>query len=173
MTIKFITDRGVSHELVRHRLASFTQESTRYCSYNNAKFGSQIKFIRPSWGSESVLGEWFAETDDIKQDLMNHRIWKSGYSVAESLWLQSMLQAETAYLSMLSNGWVAQQARSVLPNSLKTTIVVTANIREWLHIFQLRAIEKAAHPQMRDLLIPAYKECRRQAPHLFELGDPE
>ena len=171
MSVKFITDRGISHELVRHRLASFTQESTRYCSYIKDKFDGQITVIRPPWTSKSLLGEWLI--DEKNPDALVKRVWDSKAPLVESAWLTSMFQSENTYLLLLKKGWSPQQARSVLPNSLKTSIVVTANFREWLHIFQLRAIEKAAHPQMRDLMIPLYEECRKACPEIFNLGDPE
>jgi thymidylate synthase (FAD) len=154
MTVIFITDRGVSHEIVRHRLASFTQESTRFCNYSKDKFQGQVTFIRPIWEPKEVLGEW-------TEDLMNND------------WLSDMSHAEHAYLRHISKGETPQQARSVLPNSLKTKIAVTTNFREWWHIFRLRAISKAAHPQMRDLMIPLYQECRQMGPEIFDLGDPE
>lgn len=162
MTVIFITDRGVSHELVRHRLASFTQESTRFCSYDKAKFNGQVTFIRPIWVDERVLGEY------PKKDLVSNQL-----SVTDFLWLANMSHAEADYLGLLSEKWTAQQARSILPNSLKTKIAVTANFREWRHIFKLRAVEKAAHPQMRDLMIPLYQECRQICPEIFDVGDPE
>lgn len=159
LTVMFTTDRGVSHELVRHRLASFTQESTRYCNYSKDKFAGQVTFIRPIWVSDKVLNREALTSEDLSpQDL---------------IWLTQMSKAEEAYLGLLGIGWTAQQARSVLPNSLKTKIAMTANFREWKHIFQLRAIEKAAHPQMRDLMIPLYQQCRQLCPELFDLGDPE
>lgn len=159
LTVMFTTDRGVSHELVRHRLASFTQESTRYCNYSKDKFAGQVTFIRPVWVSDKVLDrESLSSADLSSQDL---------------LWLTQMAKAEEAYLGLLKSGWSAQQARSVLPNSLKTKIAMTANFREWKHVFQLRAIEKAAHPQMRSLMIPLYQQCRHFCPELFDLGDPE
>jgi thymidylate synthase (FAD) len=159
LSVVFTTDRGVSHELVRHRLASFTQESTRFCSYNKDKFAGQVTFIRPVWVSDRVLDrKKISSTEISSQDL---------------LWLTQMSKAEEAYLNLLELGWTAQQARSVLPNSLKTKIAVTANFREWRHILQLRAIEKAAHPQMRSLMIPLYNECRKMCPEVFDLGDPE
>jgi thymidylate synthase (FAD) len=142
MSVRFVTDRGVSHEIVRHRLASFTQESTRYCNYGKEKFGKELTFIEPVWG-------------------------------ACPIWIEAMMAAETAYLGLIEEGQSAQQARAVLPNSLKTEIVVTANLREWRHIFQLRAVEKAAHPQMRDLMIPLYLKCRENIPELFDLGEPQ
>ena len=165
MTVKFTTDRGVSHELVRHRLASFTQESTRYCNYSKDKFAGQVTFIRPSWVSEAVLGGWGPGTE--------HPEPIEGLSKADSTWFSTVAMTEIMYLGLLRDGWKPQQARSVLPNSLKTKIAVTANFREWLHIFQLRAVEKAAHPQMRDLMIPLYTWCRELCPDIFDLGDPE
>jgi len=147
LSVKFITDRGVSHELVRHRLCSFTQESTRYCNYSKDKFDNGITFIWP--------------------------IWYNQEETASAIWLKSISQSEIDYLKMLELGWNPQQARSVLPNSLKTEIVVSANFREWKHIFRLRAISKAAHPQMRDLMIPLYNYCREQLPEIFDLGAKE
>jgi len=147
MSVKFITDRGVSHELVRHRLCSFTQESTRYCNYSKDKFDNQLTFIWPVWYEQE--------------------------ETASAIWLKSICQSEIDYLVMLEHGWNPQQARSILPNSLKTEIVVSCNFRELKHIFQLRAISKAAHPQMRNLMIPLYNYCRKELPEIFEMGDPE
>ena len=146
LSVKFITDRGVSHEIVRHRLCSFTQESTRYCDYSKDKFDKQLTFIKP-----------------IGMDDKNRFI----------IWQTAMIQAEKYYLMMIDNKENPQQARSVLPNSLKTEIVVSANFREWKHIFRLRAISKAAHPQMRDLMIPLYNYCKEQLPEIFDLGEVE
>jgi thymidylate synthase (FAD) len=146
LSVKFITDRGVSHEIVRHRLCSFTQESTRYCDYSKDKFDNQLTFIKP-----------------IGMDDKNRFI----------IWQTAMIQAEKYYLMMIDNKENPQQARSVLPNSLKTEIVVSANFREWKHIFRLRAISKAAHPQMRDLMIPLYNYCKEQLPEIFDLGEVE
>ena len=145
MTVHFVTDRGISHEIVRHRLCSFVQESTRYCNYGKDKFGSEVTFIKPS----SIGG------------------------VEESVWKAACYESEKAYLCMLDKGVTPQQARSVLPNSLKTEIIVKANFREWRHIFQLRAISKAAHPDMRALMIPLYQQCRKICPEVFEMGEPE
>ena len=167
MTVKFTTDRGVSHEIVRHRLASFTQESTRYCNYSKDKFAGQVTFIRPSWVNLEYTGVF-----DIPR-CKELGCYEHTTRTPDQLWLLSCLTSEEAYLSLLKEGWKAQQARAVLPNSLKTKIAVTANFREWLHIFQLRAVEKAAHPQMRDLMIPLYTWCRELCPDIFDLGDPE
>jgi thymidylate synthase (FAD) len=162
MTVKFITDRGVTHEIVRHRLASFTQESTRYCNYGAEKFGNQLTFIRPVWADKGVIGEW---PNALLEDL--------AINGPSFRWMDAMSRDEGCYLMLLEEGWAPQQARSVLPNSLKTEIVVTANLREWRHIFQLRAVEKAAHPQMRDLMIPLYNHSREYLPEIFDLGEPE
>ena len=142
-TVKFITNRGVTHELVRHRVASFGQESTRYVNYG----GDDIQFIKPAW-----CPNW--NTDDV----------------ALGLWLIDMKQSEENYKELLREGWQAEHAREVLPNSLKTEIVVTANFREWRHIFKLRAIGTTGkpHPQMQALMIPVLKEFATLRPALFE-----
>jgi thymidylate synthase (FAD) len=148
MAVCFVTDRGVSHELVRHRLCSFVQESTRYCNYDEDKFGRELTVIRPSaWDSWS----------DSQKD-----------------WWKGLLEyAELNYLEMVQDDMPPQEARSVLPNSLKTEIVVRANFREWRHIFRLRALSKAAHPDMRALMLPLYEQCRSLLPCVFNMGDPE
>jgi thymidylate synthase (FAD) len=148
MTVQFVTDRGVSHELVRHRLCSFVQESTRYCNYDDDKFGRELTVIKPS--------AWDSWTDSQKD-------W----------WKSSLEYAELNYLEMVQDDMKPQQARSVLPNSLKTEIVVRANFREWRHIFKLRAISKAAHPDMRALMLPLYTQCRGLLPCVFDMGDVE
>ncbi len=137
ISVDFVCDRGVSHELVRHRLCSFTQESTRYCNYD--KIG--IMFIRPFF---------WKETDDRYK-----------------CWLQVMEAAEKAYTTLIDSGATPEEARSVLPNSLATEIVVTANIREWRHILRLRTAA-SAHPQMRQLMIPLLVELKRKLPVLFD-----
>jgi thymidylate synthase (FAD) len=145
MIVQFVTDRGVSHELVRHRLCSFVQESTRYCNYASDKFDGELTFIQPTH-----------EKNDA------------------GAWQYICREAERAYLDLvLTKGWTPQQARSVLPNSLKTEIVVKANFREWMHIFKLRAISKAAHPDMRRLMVPLYEHVRSIAPMVFDMGDVE
>ena len=140
LTIKFICDRGVSHELVRHRLASYSQESTRYCNY--AKKGALV-FIRP-----------FFFTD--KGDLGRYGIWFNAITFAES-----------SYLRLIELRATPQEARSVLPNSLKTEIVVTANLREWRHILKLRC-DKAAHPQMRQLMCPLLNQLKSSIAVIFD-----
>lgn len=144
ITVKFVTDRGVTHELVRHRIASFTQESSRYCSYGKSKFGSEITVIEPFFFNVN-------ESSDVV-----YAEWKTGCEFAEA-----------AYMRLLALGAKAQEARSVLPNSLKTEIVVTANPREWRHIFALRTV-KEAHPQIRQIMCPLLAKFRTMWPILFD-----
>lgn len=141
LSVKFTVDRGVSHELVRHRIASFAQESTRYCNYGNAKFGNEITFIQPLFYEEG--------------------------SNAYDLWRVSCANAEYYYLELLKAGSAPQEARSVLPNSTKTEIIITANYREWRNFFKLR-IAPAAHPQMREVTIPLFNELKSILPCIFE-----
>ena len=141
ISVKFICDRGVSHEIVRHRIASYAQESTRYCNYSKDKFGNEITVIRPCFWSET----------------------EEPYEV----WLNAMLQAEKSYFALINSGARAEQVRSVLPNSLKTEIVMTANFREWRHFFKLRTA-KDAHPQMREIAVPLLNELKEKLPELFE-----
>jgi thymidylate synthase (FAD) len=140
-TVKFIVDRGVSHEIVRHRVASYCQESTRYCNYSKDKFGNEITVIKPCfWDEKSNL-----YTD-----------WKS-----------AMRMSESHYFDLLEQGATPQEARAVLPNSLKTEVVMTANIREWRHFLKLRT-SSAAHPQIREVAIPLLKELQEKIPVLFD-----
>ncbi len=141
VSVRFICDRGVSHEIVRHRLASYTQESTRYCNYTKGKFGSEITVIEPCFWSQ----------DDEK-----YKVWK-----------QAIEQIESAYNKLVELGATPQEARSILPNSLKTEIVVTMNLREWRHFFTMRT-SAAAHPQMREVSIPLLKEFQKQIPIIFD-----
>jgi len=147
-SVRFTTDRGVTHELVRHRLCAFSQESTRYCNYGNG----HVKLIRPVWCSSDVLGQHGAVPDSPTDP--------------ERIWLAQMLCAEASYKTLLKQGWRPEQARAVLPNSLKTEIVVTANLREWAHILQLRC-SRAAHPQIRELMKPLLEDFRGKVPFIF------
>jgi thymidylate synthase (FAD) len=144
ISVKLTCDRGVTHEVVRHRLDSFAQESTRYCNYGTDKFDGQVTFIKPFfWNSD---GDTFREYE---------------------LWRTSCLVAEDTYLTMLNKECSPQEARDVLPNSLKTEIWWTANLREWRHIFGLRAA-KPAHPQMRQLMIPTRCFLGAALPAVFD-----
>lgn len=140
ITAKFICDRGVSHEIVRHRIASYCQESTRYCNYSKDKFGNEITVIKPCFYEEK--------------------------STAFSEWYASCKSSEIYYFALLYEG-KAEEARSVLPNSLKTEIVMTTNIREWRHFFKLRC-SKAAHPQMRQVATMLFEQMKSRYPVFFE-----
>ena len=154
VTVRFVIDRGVSHELVRHRLCAFSQESTRYCNY--AKKG--VCFVIPPW-IDLPAGEYGdAVVVQVASDLSRPK--------STVVWLTAIAQSAIHYETLLSSGWQPQQARSVLPNSLKTEIVVTANAREWRHIFVLRTA-KAAHPQMLEVMVPLLKQFANRSPALF------
>lgn len=155
ISVKIICDRGVSHEIVRHRLASYSQESTRYCNYGT-KIGG-CTFIIPVW------------CKNIEPIELNPLIWElpSNITSEERTWMTSLNLAEKCYLSLLKAKWSPQQARSVLPNSLKTEIVMTANLREWKHFFKLRTSNKA-HPQMREIAIPLLNTFKKYIPIIFE-----
>lgn len=150
VTVKFVCDRGVSHEFVRHRVFSFAQESTRYCNYSKDKFGKECTFIIPSWFNK------YMDEDYSNCHTMN---WQDGLDVAdaETNWLYAMLFAEKTYFSSLENGMIAQQARAVLPNSLKTELIMTGTIEQWEGFFKLRDA-KDAHPQARELAQPLHEE---------------
>ncbi len=141
ITVKIICDRGVSHEIVRHRIASFSQESTRYCNYTHEKFGKELTLIRP----------YFWEEDGDK-----YRVWE-----------ETMQVMERAYNQLIELGAKPEEARSILPNSLKTEIVVTMNLREWRHFFKLRTTPRA-HPQMRQIAIPLLNEFKAKIPIIFD-----
>lgn len=141
ISVKMVCDRGVTHEIVRHRVASYSQESTRYCNYQKDKFGNELTFIKPVF--------W-------KEDSPEYTLWK-----------ESMQQIEDQYMKLIDMGASAQEARSILPNSLKTEIVVTMNLREWRHFFRLRTAS-AAHPQIREIAGMVLEEFRRQIPVVFD-----
>jgi thymidylate synthase (FAD) len=139
ITVKIICDRGVSHELVRHRVASYAQESTRYCNYSHDRFNNEITVITP-FGLSS----------------QQYYYWHDSCTVAEK-----------CYFAMLESGSTPQMARSVLPTSLKTEIVVTMNLREWRHFFKLRTAI-GAHPQMREITIPMLSMFKKLIPVVFD-----
>ena len=139
ISVRIICDRGVSHELVRHRIASYSQESTRYCNYSKGKFGSELTFIRPYWDDRSISAEMIR---------------------LRACWQEACLNAEWSYKKMIDAGCTPEAARAVLPNCLKTEVVMTANLREWRHFFKLRCAP-AAHPDMRiiaNMLLTAFKD---------------
>jgi len=141
ITVKITCDRGVSHEIVRHRIASYGQESTRYCNYSKNKFGNEITVIEPCF--------WDKDSEVYKQ------------------WEMACQQAEQVYFNLLKNGATPEEARSVLPNSLKTEIVVTMNMRSWRNFFKLRTANDA-HPQIREVARPLLAELQQQLPELFD-----
>ena len=161
ITVKFICDRGVSHELVRHRLASFAQESTRYCNYSKDE---HISFIIPSWIN---LPE-----KEYVGIMENNHLCCSDFSgltndINAHAWFWHCLHSERIYNNLIMNNLTPQQARSILPNSLKTEINVSANIREWRHILKLRC-SNAAHPDMQYLMRPLLNEFKQRIPILFD-----
>ena len=141
VTVKFVVDRGVSHEIVRHRIASYCQESTRYCNYSKDDFGSEITCIIPHYLDYKSEG------------------WET--------WKAAMKSCEDAYFKLLDIGHTAQEARAVLPNSLKTEVVMTANLREWRTFFKLRCAN-AAHPQMREVTRPLLEDFKNLIPVVFD-----
>ena len=167
ITARFICDRGVSHELVRHRLAAYSQESTRYANYGKDKFGNQITVILPLWYPNLRPGEFAAPPDGEGDLVLPDSVDPEALTPAETTWLRAMLLAAAAYLALLAYGEKAQQARGVLPTALKTEIVMTANLREWRHVFSLRCA-KAAHPQIRELLLPFLAEVHERIPAVFD-----
>ena len=141
LSVRFICDRGVTHEIVRHRLASYCQESTRYCNYSNEQFGAEITVIEPLYLARATF--------------------------PYNLWRDAMQNAEDTYFALLEEGLTPQEARAVLPNSLKTEIIMTANLREWRHFCKLRA-SKAAHPQMREVAGMLLSQLKELYPVFFE-----
>lgn len=157
LIVRFTVDRGVSHELVRHRLASFAQESTRYCNYTSEKFDGHITFIIPPWFKNITEGIYFENT-----------IIESGkYSMEETTWLLAMLDSERAYNTLIEMGEQPQQARAVLPNSLKTVINMKQDFRSWRNFFKLR-VAPTAHPQMREETRPLLDEVKTLVPVVFD-----
>lgn len=145
ITVKVICDRGVTHEIVRHRLASYSQESTRYCNYSNEKFGSELTFINPCF--------WDDDGDHSK--------------TLYTIWAEEMERIEDKYNEMIMCGAKPEEARTILPNSLKTEIVMTMNIREWRHFFKMRCSSRA-HPQMRQIANMIKAEFQSRIPLLFD-----
>lgn len=147
--VRFICDRGVSHEFVRHRVFSFAQESTRYCNYSKDKFGNELTFIQPCYLNEAELAQYGPY----------HLVSRN--KSPESIFICSLNNAEKDYLTLIESGWKAQEARAVLPNALKTELVMTGFVTDWQHFFDLRCASNA-HPQARELAIPLYEEFLNQ-----------
>lgn len=153
LSVKFTVDRGVSHELVRHRIASFAQESTRYCNYSLDKFGNEINVIEIDGG--------------IEHDAKMKKMSTLERNAIEDEWASAMEDAEKHYIKLMEMGATPQIARSVLPNSTKTEITITANYREWRNFFKLRTA-KAAHPQMQEVTRPLLNELKTRLPIIFD-----
>lgn len=148
ITVKVICDRGVTHEIVRHRVASYSQESTRYCNYSKDKFGNQISVID--------IGSGFSYDLSNETDQKKYKVWENAMKAAESY-----------YFEMLALGASPQEARAILPNSLKTEIVMTMNLREWRHFLRLR-LSSAAHPQIREISQLLFDKFKEELPIFFE-----
>ena len=138
-TVKFICDRGVSHEFVRHRVFSFAQESTRYCNYSKDKFNNELTFIIPCWIKNLKEGNYYAycEYNNSKNDTSKR-------------WFDSCMSSEFVYTNLIEEGWKPQEARTILPNSLKTELIMTGFDSDWQNFFKLRCAPNA-HPQAKEL----------------------
>ncbi|KPU45650.1 thymidylate synthase ThyX [Oxobacter pfennigii] len=145
ISVRIICDRGVTHEIVRHRIASYSQESTRYCNYSRDKFDNQITYIKPNF--------WCSENEGDKEKM--------------KLWEETLSVIEKNYMKLVDLGATPQEARSILPNSLKTELVMTMNLREWRHFLRLRA-SKASHPQMREVAFLILNEFKGKIPVIFD-----
>lgn len=160
ITVKFTCDRGVSHEFVRHRVFSFAQESTRYCNYSKDKFGNELTFILPPWVDERQLGEQNSRELLIQMGSLDNPTY-SQEDLNELYFLSGLASSEIQYFNLISNGWKPQQARAVLPNSLKTELIMTGTIEQWEGFFKLRDANDA-HPQARELAAPLHEEFIRR-----------
>lgn len=154
ITVKFVCDRGVSHEFVRHRVFSFAQESTRYCNYSKGKFGYQLTCIIPSWLG---LEEGSYSLEDVEEKYDKCLIIDRCKNAEEASFVRALCHAEREYFDLLELNWKAQQARDVLPNSLKTELVMTGTIKQWEGFFKLRDAG-SAHPQAYELAHPLHEE---------------
>lgn len=149
LSVRFTLDRGISHEFVRHRVFSFAQESTRYCNYSKDSFGNELTFIIPDWCNIPEISiESFGKIDWRKLD---------GFEQPYDSWYKAIMACELNYFTLLNQGWTPQQARSILPNSLKTELVMTGTVSQWKGFFKLRC-DSAAHPQARELAEPLEQE---------------
>lgn len=153
ITVRFVVDRGISHELVRHRIASFSQESTRYCNYSKGRFGNSLTVIYP---------KGIANTKEHNKDVVPDEI--------DNIWYKAMESARDAYFDLLDKGVTPEFARSVLPTSVKTEVIMTANLREWLHFFNLRlkGTTGKPHPQMVEVTRDLIKQFQEAVPVVFD-----
>lgn len=173
VTIHFVCDRGVSHEFVRHRVMSFAQESTRYCNYSKDKFGNELTFILPPWVDERQLGEQNSQELLIQMGSLSNPTYTQE-DLNELYFLFSLASSEVQYFNLINNGWKPQEARAVLPNSLKTELVVTGFVSDWEHFFELRDAG-SAHPQARELAHLLHMEFlrRKYLVSLYDEANPD
>ena len=157
VSVRVICDRGVAHEIVRHRIAAYAQESTRFCNYSKDKFGGHITFIKPCFFPEIICG--IADPKYLSID--------KPPKTKAAMWTHQMYWCEKTYLKMIEEGCKPEEARSVLPNSLKTEIVMTLDLTAWRHFFTLRTA-KAAHPQMREITVPLLEKFKTLIPLIFD-----
>ena len=150
VTVKFICDRGISHEFVRHRVFSFSQESSRYCNYSKNKFGNEITFIEPFWLKDIPVEYYTRSPENLNPS-------ERCDSAAKFLYQLELI--EETYFELIEEGWKPEQARNILPNSLKTELMMTGFVTDWKHFFELRC-SKAAHPQSQELAIPLEEEFK-------------
>lgn len=171
ITVKFVCDRGVSHEIVRHRIASYAQESTRYVNYSSDGKQEGCTFIIPEWCPDIVemATNSVRDLDDLIPKTCDYRGDRECTDM-QFAWAVSMLRLSNQYDNFIKAGWKPEQARTILPNSTKTEINVKMNLREWRHFFKLRT-SPAAHPQMRELTIPLLNEFQLLLPELFKTDD--
>lgn len=156
VSVKIVCNRGTSHQIVRHRLAAYSQESSYYCNYG----GTEIQFIRPAWMTEDA---WPLD-ETIRED--SPRL-ANAVDVCEAVFVRSCLDAEKAYNGLLLGGWNTQQAREVLPNAVKTELIMTANLREWRHVFRMRCAMED-HVQIRVLMRSGLRAMSKRVPVLFD-----
>ena len=151
VTVKFICDRGISHEFVRHRVFSFSQESSRYCNYSKDKFSNEITFIEPFW-LKDIPVEYYTRSPES--------LMPSERCDSAANFLYQLELIEETYFELIEKGWKPEQARNILPNSLKTELMMTGFVSDWKHFFELRC-SKAAHPQSQELAIPLEEEFKK------------
>ena len=151
ISVRVICPRIISQQIQRHRLASYSQESQRFVNYSNDKFGNELTFIKPSWFKSSL--------EELNKGRPSH--------LDEGYWIDCMLRTESEYLSFIDRGWKPQQARSVLPNYIKTEFVMTMNLREWRYFLKLRT-KKDVDPQLLEITIPLLQEFKENIPVIFD-----
>ena len=174
VTVKFVCDRGVSHEFVRHRVFSFAQESTRYCNYSKDKFGNELTFIIPCWCDDIPdnlqlkdnieVNRFVWGTDNLASAAIENKTVKRKVSKFTQRLLYEMIGGEDTYIGLIAAGYKPQEARALLPNALKTELVMTGFVSDWEHFFSLRALGTtgAPHPQAKELAEPLMKEFERR-----------